>query len=77
MINLPAITAKTLDKISFVTTRFTHVGDTCVECGKCSTNCPLNIPLDLFFQSMRDKFKKERGYSAGSSREQKVLHLDV
>ncbi len=71
------VRAGKLSKIGFVTTRFTHVGDICVECGKCSTNCPMNIPLDLFFQSMRDKFKKSRNYAAGTDRKKKVYHLDI
>lgn len=72
-----SVRAGNLSKIGFVTTRFTHVGDICVECGKCSTNCPMKIPLDLFFQSMRDKFKNNQNYSAGSERKKKVYHLDV
>ncbi len=76
--NLTAqVKAKTMDPVMFITTRFTHVGDTCVECGRCTTNCPMHIPLDLVFQSLRRKFKKDRGYSAGADRNQKVLHLDV
>lgn len=76
--NLTAqVKAKKMDPVMFITTRFTHVGDTCVECGRCTTNCPMSIPLDLVFQSLRRKFKKERNYAAGSDRAQKVLHLDV
>lgn len=76
--NLSAqVKAKKMDKMTFLTTRFAHVGDTCVECGRCTSNCPMNIPLDLVFQSLRRKFKTERSYSAGSDRKQKVLHLDV
>ncbi|MHA1775958.1 MAG: Coenzyme F420 hydrogenase/dehydrogenase, beta subunit C-terminal domain [Promethearchaeota archaeon] len=76
--NLTAqVKAKTMDPVMFITTRFTHVGDTCVECGRCATNCPMNIPLDLVFQSLRRKFQKDRGYAAGATRNQKVLHLDV
>ncbi|QEE16953.1 Coenzyme F420 hydrogenase/dehydrogenase, beta subunit C-terminal domain [Promethearchaeum syntrophicum] len=71
------VRAKTMDKVSFVMTRFTHVGDTCVECGRCQSNCPVNLPLTLVFQSLRDKFKKERGYESGVNKSQKVLHLDV
>ncbi|MHA1519535.1 MAG: Coenzyme F420 hydrogenase/dehydrogenase, beta subunit C-terminal domain [Promethearchaeota archaeon] len=76
--NLKAqVKAKTMDKMTFITTRFTHVGDTCVECGRCTTNCPMNIPLDLVFQSLRRTFKKKRGYVAGEDRSQTVMHLDV
>ena len=76
--NLTAqVRAKTMDKVSFVMTRFSHVGDTCVECGRCESNCPVNLPLTSVFQSLRDKFKKERGYESGVSKTHKVLHLDV
>ena len=74
---LEQVKAKTMDKVSFVMTRFSHVGDTCVECGKCEVNCPVNLPLTSVFQSLRDKFKKERGYESGVSKTHKVLHLDV
>jgi len=74
---LEQVKAKTMDKVSFVMTRFSHVGDTCVECGKCEVNCPVNLPLTSVFQSLRDKFKKERGYESGVSKKHKVLHLDV
>lgn len=76
--NLTAqVKAKTMDQMTFLTTRFTHVGDTCVECGRCTTNCPMNIPLDLVFQSLRDSFKKDRKYESGSDRKETVMHLDV
>ncbi|MHA1856072.1 MAG: Coenzyme F420 hydrogenase/dehydrogenase, beta subunit C-terminal domain [Promethearchaeota archaeon] len=74
---LEQVKAKTMDKVTFVLTRFTHVGDTCVECGRCQSNCPVNLPLTLVFQSLRDKFKKERAYESGANKAQKVLHLDV
>ena len=74
---LEQVKAKTMDKVSFVMTRFSHVGDTCVECGRCESNCPVNLPLTSVFQSLRDKFKKERGYESGVSKTHKVLHLDV
>ncbi len=76
--NLTAqVKAKKMDQMTFITTRFTHVGDTCVECGRCTTNCPMNIPLDLVFQSLRDSFKKQRDYEAGSKRKETVMHLDA
>ncbi len=74
---LEQVKAKTMDKVSFVMTRFCHIGDICVECGRCESNCPVNLPLTLVFQSLRDKFKKERGYESGVSKKQKILHLDV
>jgi formate dehydrogenase subunit beta len=74
---LDQIKAKTMTRMTFLTTRFTHIGDTCVECGKCTAVCPMNIPLDLFFQSLRDKFKTARNFESGVDSKQKVMHLDV
>lgn len=71
------VKAKKLDKLTFVLTRFSHVGDTCVECGKCNSNCAAGVPLALGFQSIRRKLKKNRNFSAGSNLAAKVLHLDV
>lgn len=74
---LAQVKAKKLDKLTFVITRFSHVGDTCVECGKCNSNCAAGVPLALGFQSIRRKLKKNRNYAAGESLTSKVLHLDV
>ncbi|MHA1718029.1 MAG: Coenzyme F420 hydrogenase/dehydrogenase, beta subunit C-terminal domain, partial [Promethearchaeota archaeon] len=46
---LAGVKAKTIDKMTFLTSRFSHISDTCVECGRCALNCPMNIPLDLYF----------------------------
>lgn len=59
--------AKTIDKVTYQLTRIAHDADRCVECGNCDNNCPQNLPLSLYFQSLNESFKKKFGYEAGMS----------
>ena len=58
---------KIINKETYQLTRVAHVADRCVECGNCDNNCPQNLPLSLYFQSLNDKFKEKFGYRAGKS----------
>jgi len=58
---------KTIDKATYNLTRIAHDADRCVECGNCYNNCPQNLPLSLYFQSLNDAFKEKFGYEAGIS----------
>jgi formate dehydrogenase subunit beta len=58
---------KTIDKVTYQLTRIAHDADRCVECGNCDNNCPQNIPLSLYFQSLNEAFKEKFGYEAGMS----------
>ena len=58
---------KTIDKVTYQLTRIAHDADRCVECGNCDNNCPQNLPLSLYFQSLNDAFKEKFGYEAGMS----------
>ncbi len=58
---------KTIDKVTYQLTRIAHDADRCVECGNCDNNCPQNLPLSLYFQSLNDSFKEKFGYEAGMS----------
>jgi formate dehydrogenase subunit beta len=58
---------KTIDKVTYQLTRIAHDADRCVECGNCDNNCPQNLPLSLYFQSLNDAFKEKFKYEAGMS----------
>ncbi len=58
---------KTIDKATYNLTRIAHDADRCVECGNCDNNCPQNLPLSLYFQSLNDSFKEIFKHEAGMS----------
>ncbi len=60
---------KTIDKVTYQLTRIAHDADRCVECGNCDNNCPQNLPLSLYFQSLNEAFKEKFDYEAGLSLE--------
>jgi len=60
---------KMINKESYQLTRIAHVADRCVECGNCDNNCPQNLPLSLYFQSLNEAFKEKFGYTPGEKLE--------
>jgi formate dehydrogenase subunit beta len=60
---------KNIDKATYQLTRVAHDADRCVECGNCDNNCPQNLPLSLYFQSLNEAFKEKFDYEAGMSLE--------
>lgn len=58
---------KIIDNISYQLTRIAHVADRCVECGNCDNNCPVHLPLSLYFQSLNEAFKEKFNYTSGES----------
>ncbi|MFX0036077.1 MAG: Coenzyme F420 hydrogenase/dehydrogenase, beta subunit C-terminal domain [Candidatus Hermodarchaeota archaeon] len=58
---------KTIDNVTYNLTRIAHDADRCVECGSCDNNCPQNLPLSLYFQSLNEAFKKKFDYESGMS----------
>ncbi|MHA2006537.1 MAG: Coenzyme F420 hydrogenase/dehydrogenase, beta subunit C-terminal domain [Promethearchaeota archaeon] len=60
---------KTIDKVTYQLTRIAHDADRCVECGNCDNNCPQNLPLSLYFQSLNEAFKEKFNYESGMSLE--------
>ncbi|MBY8985033.1 MAG: Coenzyme F420 hydrogenase/dehydrogenase, beta subunit C-terminal domain [Candidatus Lokiarchaeota archaeon] len=61
--------AKTIDNVTYQLTRIAHDADRCIECGNCDNNCPQNLPLSLYFQSLNEAFKEKFNYEAGMSLE--------
>ena len=60
---------KKIDNVTYQLTRIAHDADRCVECGNCDNNCPQNLPLSLYFQSLNEAFKEKFSYEAGMSLE--------
>jgi len=58
---------KKINAEAYQLTRIAHVADRCIECGNCDNNCPMNLPLSLYFQSLNDAFKEKFGYTPGDS----------
>ncbi|MFX1237753.1 MAG: Coenzyme F420 hydrogenase/dehydrogenase, beta subunit C-terminal domain [Promethearchaeota archaeon] len=58
---------KIINKETYQLTRIAHVADRCIECGNCDNNCPQNLPLSLYFQSLNEAFKKKFKYTSGES----------
>jgi formate dehydrogenase subunit beta len=61
---------KTIDILTYQLTRVAHVGDSCVNCGKCDQNCPQGLPLTFYFQSMNESVRKDFNYVSGCNLEQ-------
>ncbi len=51
---------KEIDPALYCLTRLGHMGDSCIQCGKCGQNCPAKIPLPfihlIFLQKVQDAF---------------------
>ena len=60
---------KMINKETYQLTRIAHVADRCVECGNCDNNCPQDLPLSLYFQSLNEAFKEKFGYTPGDNLE--------
>jgi formate dehydrogenase subunit beta len=58
---------KIINKETYQLTRIAHVADRCIECGNCDNNCPMNLPLSLYFQSLNDSFKEKFDYASGEN----------
>jgi ferredoxin len=56
---------KTIDPLLLHTTRFVHMGDTCVNCGKCDENCPKGIQLSRIYYGLATELGKSTGYRPG------------
>ena len=45
--------------------RFAHIADSCVNCGQCQENCPMEIPNSLFMHAQQVELEKMFGYVPG------------
>ncbi len=59
--------AKNIDPITYQLTRMAHDADRCIECGNCDNNCPMNLPLSLYFMTLNDAFRQKFKYVTGMS----------
>jgi len=55
--------------------RFSHVADSCVNCGQCEENCPMEIPNSLFMHAQQTELEKIFGHVPGVDMELPVLAL--
>lgn len=54
-----------MDNVLYLLTKMGHMCDTCIECGKCSQVCPVNIPSANIYRYIIDKIEKKYNYIAG------------
>jgi len=45
--------------------RFSHVADSCVNCGQCELRCPVRIPISLFMHAAQLELEHMFGYKPG------------
>ena len=64
-----------IDPITFLMTRVAHIGDICINCGKCNLMCPMKIPLSQIFFNLATNLEKEFGYCAGTDKNDVTFHL--
>ena len=46
--------------------RFSHVADSCVNCGQCELRCPMHIPNSLFMHAAQLELEQMFGYKPGN-----------
>ncbi|MHA1680303.1 MAG: 4Fe-4S dicluster domain-containing protein [Promethearchaeota archaeon] len=61
--------AKDIDKFTYQLTRISHIADTCVQCGRCDSACPANLPLNIYFNDIAMKLEEKFNYVAGRSKD--------
>jgi formate dehydrogenase subunit beta len=64
----PYITAfpgKVPPELGFHLLRYSHVADSCIDCGQCEELCPMDIPNALFMHAIEADLEELYGYHAG------------
>jgi formate dehydrogenase subunit beta len=55
--------------------RYAHVADSCVNCGQCEENCPMEIANSLYMHALQTDMEKMFGHTPGVNMELPVLAL--
>ena len=55
--------------------RYAHVADSCVNCGQCEENCPMEIANSLYMHALQMDMEKMFGHTPGVDMELPVLAL--
>jgi formate dehydrogenase subunit beta len=55
--------------------RYAHVADSCVNCGQCEENCPMEIANSLYMHALQTDMEKMFGHTPGVDMELPVLAL--
>ncbi|MBD3187203.1 hypothetical protein GF325_10270 [Candidatus Bathyarchaeota archaeon] len=68
---------KAIDNFTYQLTRISHIADTCIQCGRCDSICPVNLPLNIYFNDIAMKLEEKYGYVAGRSLDENTPRSDV
>ncbi|MCE5338539.1 MAG: Coenzyme F420 hydrogenase/dehydrogenase, beta subunit C-terminal domain [Methanomicrobiaceae archaeon] len=55
--------------------RYAHVSDSCVNCGQCEENCPMEIANSLYMHALQTDMEKMFGHTPGVDMELPVLAI--
>lgn len=74
----PYITAfpgKVPPEFGFHLLRYSHVADSCIDCGQCEELCPMDIPNALFMHAIEADLEALYGYHAGEDMSRPVAAI--
>lgn len=60
------------DTLLFHMTRLNHMSTSCVSCGMCTSACPVDIPVGLFFSAISAQVQDAFGYMPGRDLNEKL-----
>jgi len=55
--------------------RYAHIADSCINCGQCEEDCPMEIPNSLYMHALQVEMEKMFGHTPGVNMELPVLAL--